>query len=75
MVNTWIHRIAGVLILVITTVFSIIGIKKSEGRQIDGHYVLGLIVFGATFAVALYGVAVRSMTRRLKWKTRLIHIL
>lgn len=71
----WIHRICGTMILLITIALGIVGIKMS-GWELSGespHNVIGLIVFFATFFVAVGGVFARSRTRRLQWKTRLIH--
>jgi hypothetical protein len=58
----WVHRISGTMILLITIAMGIVGIKlagwKLAGDEV--HTVIGLIVFFATFFVAVGGVFARS---------------
>lgn len=63
------------MILLITIALGIVGIKMSNW-ELSGdspHTVIGLIIFFATFFVAVGGVFARSRARRLEWKTLLIH--
>lgn len=57
----WVHRIAGTVILVITIVMSLYGMKKRNWQLLnEPHYILGLIViFGIAFLVAS-GIITRS---------------
>jgi hypothetical protein len=71
----WVHRISGTIILLITIALGIVGIKM-VGWELSGespHTVIGLIIFFSTFFVAVGGVFARSRTRRLEWKTKVIH--
>jgi hypothetical protein len=71
----WVHRISGTIILLITIALGIVGIKMA-GWELTGkspHTVIGLIIFFSTFFVAVGGVFARSRTRRLEWKTMVIH--
>jgi hypothetical protein len=71
----WVHRISGTIILLITIALGIVGIKMA-GWELSGespHTVIGLIIFFSTFFVAVGGVFARSRTRRLEWKTKVIH--
>jgi hypothetical protein len=74
-VRMWLHRIFGTIILILTIAMSILGIKQNNWTQSgkSGHSTIGLIVFFATFLVAVGGVAARSVTRRKVWRTRFIH--
>jgi amino acid transporter len=71
----WLHRIFGTIILILTIAMGILGIKQNNWTLSGetGHYVIGLIIFFATFFVAVGGVAARSVTRRKVWRTKFIH--
>ena len=73
--NMWAHRISGTFILIITIALGIVGIKNNGWILVGNsiHNVIGLIVFFATFFVAVGGVFARSRARRLEWKTKVIH--
>jgi amino acid permease len=74
-VNMWVHRIVGTLILLLTISMGLVGISKMnwELSGDEPHYMIGLIIFFVTIFVAVGGVFARSMTRRLEWKTKVIH--
>ena len=73
--HMWIHRIAGTIMLLLTLSMGLVGISRMNWTLSgsSAHYVIGLIVFFSIFFVAVGGVAARSVTRRLKWKTKFIH--
>lgn len=70
----WVHRLSGTMILLITIALGIVGIKISDWELAGDspHTVIGLIIFFATFFVAVGGVFARSRARRLTWKTLVI---
>lgn len=67
------HIISGILILAITLVFGLLGIKKSDWQILnDSHSILGLMVLFAVTFIGLAGIATRTLMSLLYWKTNLI---
>jgi putative effector of murein hydrolase LrgA (UPF0299 family) len=65
--NMWIHRIWGLAILVLTVVFSILGILKSGGIKKELHSLMGFIVLLLVPIIVLGGFVARSKMNGLKW--------
>lgn len=68
--HMWIHRVSGVVILVLTYVYCLLALKQNEWKIGNKyHEVAGFIVMIVTAVIVIGGVFTRSMMNRLRWKT------
>ena len=66
----WIHRITGFIILIITIVLSIFGIKICTWKlNRTPHDILGLAVFFIMTFVTLFGVFLKNRLDAMRWRT------
>jgi hypothetical protein len=66
----WIHRISGIIILIITWTMALLALSKAKWEvEIGVHQILGVIILSLVTLIILGGVFNRSMMQRFRWRT------
>ena len=68
--SMWIHRISGLIILLITLTLSFLALSKAGWEvEIGVHQIMGVIILSLVLLIVLGGVFNRSMMQRFRWRT------
>ena len=71
--SVFFHQVTGYLIVAVTIVFSILGIRKLQWMLIfEGHNIWALIVFFGSLLLPISGYISRKTNLDLQWKTKTV---
>jgi hypothetical protein len=68
--HMWIHRVSGLLMLILTIVFASIIIKDKGGEIEDNpHSIIGIVILAVVIFTALFGLFTRNKMDSMRWNT------